>query len=72
MAAREIPNLKVVGSTPTWVILPDPSLAQLAERLTVVVAMVHTWASTCRWFDSGSSDSFMLYVTLMHQRRNMM
>lgn len=35
MVAREIPNLKVVGSTPTWV--TRPSLAQLVERLTVVV-----------------------------------
>lgn len=33
-----------------------PSLAQLAERLTVVVS----WASTCRWFDSGSSDFCLL------------
>ena len=41
MAAREIPNLKVVGSIPTWVIIRAPSLAQLAERLTVVVAVRH-------------------------------
>jgi hypothetical protein len=41
MAAREIPNLKVVGSIPTSVSLSSPSLAQLAERLTVVVASRH-------------------------------
>ena len=44
---------------PNFLAVTSPSLAQLVERQTVVAA---SQQSKGRWFDSGSSDSFLFLV----------